>query len=123
MPFTFGVFTLAALALAGVPPLCGFLSKWNLLTAAAEAGGQAAALGVGSLILSAVLTAAYILSIVLSVWFLPLGPDASALVDKNLDPSWLMKLPLLVLCAAMILLGLFGADVTRLLSGVAAGLL
>ena len=123
MPFTFGVFTLAALALAGVPPLCGFLSKWNLLTAAAEAGGRAAALGVGSLILSAVLTAAYILSIVLSVWFLPLNPDASALAGKNLDPSWLMKLPLLVLCAAMILLGLFGADATRLLSGVAAGLL
>ena len=118
-----GVFTLAALALAGVPPLCGFLSKWNLLTAAAEAGGRAAALGVGSLILSAVLTAAYILSIVLSVWFLPLNPDASALAGKNLDPSWLMKLPLLVLCAAMILLGLFGADATRLLSGVAAGLL
>ncbi len=38
MPVTMAAFTLAALSIIGVPPTCGFFSKWYLLLGAVEAG-------------------------------------------------------------------------------------
>ncbi|MEM5787062.1 MAG: proton-conducting transporter membrane subunit [Syntrophobacteraceae bacterium] len=38
MPVTMAAFTLGALSMIGVPPLCGFFSKWYLLSGALEAG-------------------------------------------------------------------------------------
>jgi len=37
MPLTAGIFTIAALAVIGVPPTCGFFSKWYLLLGGIEA--------------------------------------------------------------------------------------
>lgn len=37
MPLTFGAFTICALGLAGVPPACGFISKWFLCLGFLEA--------------------------------------------------------------------------------------
>ena len=123
MPFTFGVYTLAAAALIGVPPLCGFLSKWNLLTAAAAAGSWESAVSVGALIVSAILTAVYAGSVAVAAWFLPPDPESADPAGRNSDPGWLMKAPLLILCAAILLMGLRGADVTRFLSDIANGIL
>lgn len=123
MPFTFGVYTLAAAALIGVPPLCGFLSKWNLLTAAAAAGSWESAVSVGALIVSAILTAVYAGSVAVAAWFLPADPESADPAGRNSDPGWLMKAPLLILCAAILLMGLRGADVTRFLSDIANGIL
>ena len=52
MPFTMGAFTVGALSMIGVPPTCGFFSKWYLLLGAFEAGrvGFAAALIFSSLV-------------------------------------------------------------------------
>ena len=120
MPVTFAAMTVSGLALVGVPPLCGFLSKWNLLTAAAEHGTALGVIAIAALILSAILTAIYIMSVVISAYFLPLNDDA--LAGKNQDPSWLIKCPLIVLCCAVIALGLHGAAFTGWLQGI-AGLL
>ncbi len=38
MPFTMGAFALAALSMIGIPPTCGFFSKWYLISAGIEAG-------------------------------------------------------------------------------------
>jgi multicomponent Na+:H+ antiporter subunit D len=52
MPWTMGGFVLAALSIIGVPPTCGFFSKWYLLLGALEKGAYhfAAALIISSLI-------------------------------------------------------------------------
>ncbi len=52
MPWTMGGFVLAALSIIGVPPTCGFFSKWYLLLGAFEKGAYhfAAALIISSLI-------------------------------------------------------------------------
>lgn len=121
MPFTFAVFTLASLALIGVPPLSGFLSKWNLLTAAAETGLAMGTVGIAALILSAILTAIYLMGVVIPAYFRPLNADLAALEETNHDPTWRMKVPLIVICCAIVLMGLNGAAVTDWLSGVAAG--
>jgi len=38
MPITMGAFTIAAMAMIGIPPLNGFISKWNLSLGALQAG-------------------------------------------------------------------------------------
>ncbi len=38
MPITMAVFTLGAFAMIGVPPTCGFFSKWYLILGGIEAG-------------------------------------------------------------------------------------
>ena len=123
MPYTFAVFTLASLALIGVPPLSGFLSKWNLLSAAADTGLIMGYVGLGALILSAILTAVYMMSVVIPAYFRPLNPELNYLAQGRHDPSWLMKLPLAVICCAIVAMGLCGAAVTSWLSDIANGLM
>jgi len=52
MPFTMAAFVVGALAIIGVPPTCGFFSKWYLLNGGIEAGhfGFTAALIISSLV-------------------------------------------------------------------------
>jgi len=52
MPWTMAGFVLAGLSIIGVPPLCGFFSKWYLVLGAFEAGAYhfAAALIISSLV-------------------------------------------------------------------------
>ncbi|MDP3541967.1 MAG: proton-conducting transporter membrane subunit [Elusimicrobiota bacterium] len=66
MPLTMGAFALAALGLAGMPALAGFLVKWNLGWGAADAGRP---LFIAVLIVSAVLNFAYFFPIVHSAFF------------------------------------------------------
>ena len=123
MPFTMGVYTLAALALVGVPPMVGFISKWNLLTASVTSGLTPGYIGAAALIVSAVLTAVYLLYVVVTAAFSPLAEGSMALAGQRRDPSWLMKGPLLVLCAAIVLLGLFSTPLIHYFEAVAGGLL
>ena len=110
MPMTFAAFTLAALSLLGVPPLAGFLSKWNLLQAAAESGIPMGFAVMAALILSTVLTAFYALSVPVTAAFLP--EEAHPFPPERLDPSWRITVPLLILCLAVIALGVSGSPLT-----------
>ena len=121
MPLTYAVFTVAAASLTGIPPLCGFVSKWSLAVAAVSAGTPLALAGVGVLIVSAVLTAVYLFTIVIPAWFMPLAPSGRVLPGAKLDPGKRMRIPLLILCAAIILLGLYSAPIRQFLAEVAAG--
>ncbi|MBQ8201133.1 MAG: proton-conducting membrane transporter [Clostridia bacterium] len=122
MPFTSGVFLLGSISLVGTPPLAGFVSKWNLLTAAADTGLGLGVVAVVALIISAVLTAVYLFTVAAPMFFRPLNTDLSHLDGFNRDPGWMMKLPLLLLCAAMIALGLWSQPLVTFLRQVAAGL-
>jgi len=123
MPLTCAAFVVGAISLTGVPPLPGFVSKWNLLTAAAETGLTMGTVAVIALIISAVLTAIYLFTVILPMYGRPLNADSAALEDFNRDPGWQMKLPLILLCAAMVALGLFSQPLVTFLRNVAAGLI
>ena len=122
MPVTMGVFVFASLALAGVPPLPGFVSKWNLATAAVECGWPGA-VGAGALIVSAVLTAAYLFPVCIGAYFRPVNESLSPVVGTNRDPDWRMKAPLLALCGLILALSVCAGPLTDWLGRVAAGLL
>ena len=122
MPKTFCIFTISALALMGVPGLCGFISKWNLANAAVESGVVLNYVGIAALLISALLTAIYMLQIVIRAFFPQKGFDESS-VGQFRDPGWKMLVPLTLFVIAIILFGLYSAPLTELFGDVAAGLL
>ena len=122
MPVTFLTFSIGSLALIGIPLLPGFISKWSIATAAMEAGGITAYLGIGALLLSAALTAGYLLPIIVRAY----APGANFdwdTVAKVEDPNGYMKVPFVILCVAMVILGVCSNGLIHLLEQVAAGLL
>ncbi|GFI68690.1 Na(+)/H(+) antiporter subunit A [Lachnospiraceae bacterium] len=120
MPCVFGVFTVSSLALMGVPGMAGFVSKWYLASAAVESGNGIAYAGIGCLLISALLTAIYMFTIVIRAFFPVKGYDASVLEGIK-DPNWKMLVPLLIFTGNMIMFGLWSGPVLKFLSDVAAG--
>ena len=120
MPKVFAVFTVSALALMGVPGLCGFISKWNLASAAIESGNVLAYFGIGTLLISALLTAIYMLSIVVRAYFPKADFDYHTISDVK-DPNWMMLVPLFIFTAAIVGFGLCSAPFTDLFLSVARG--
>jgi multicomponent Na+:H+ antiporter subunit D len=85
MKTVFIVYTIAGLSLIGIPPMIGFVSKWYIGNAAVAQGTVYSYIGLAALILSALLTAAYILEVVVRAW-LP-GEQATAKVAVKLQDN------------------------------------
>jgi len=99
MPFTFSVFLLSGLSLAGLPPLNGFSSKWLIFIAAFQSGHWAlgAAAMIGSLFtLAAIMKFAH-------VAFMG-TPTAKALAAKEAPLA--MLIPMGALATASVVFGL-----------------
>ena len=110
MPLTAGAFALAGVALAGIPPFIGFLSKWQILNAAMADGSPLAWVGAVAILLSSVLACAYLLSPAIQMFFLPAEHRPGIH-----DPSWRMILPLALLCLGILLLGFWSSPFFALL--------
>ena len=117
MPLAIWCYTLASAALIGIPPASGFISKWYLATGALESGlGIFAWLGPVVLLVSALLTAGYLLPITVN-GFLP-GADFDYGSLKKKEPNLVMLLPLVVLGALAVLLGVFPGGLTEFISRI-----
>lgn len=119
MPKVFVIFTISGMALMGVPGFCGFISKWKLTEAAVASGTPLGYVGVAGLLLSALLTALYMMTITVRA-FAPGKDFAYDTISDVEDPNWLMILPLTLFVVGMVLLGLFPAPVLRALELVTA---
>ena len=119
MPIVFGTFAVSALSLMGVPGFAGFISKWNLTEAAVNSGNSLAYGGVACLLVSALLTAIYMLSVVRRAFF-PAADAAAAEPAK--DPGWQMCLPLLFCTAVTLALGWFSGPLIDFFRAVALGM-
>ena len=98
MPVVLWCFTLCALALIGIPPMCGFMSKWYLALGSLSSSIPVISwLGPVILLISALLTAAYLLPITIRGFFPGEDYNYSALVKK--EPNAWMLLPLILLAA------------------------
>lgn len=105
MPVTMWCFTLASVGLVGVPPLSGFFSKWQLAQGAMGSGIAVFSwLGPVVLLISALLTAAYLLPISIDGFF-P-GRIAGEAELKSCEIGWRMYLPLIILTVLTVLFGL-----------------
>ena len=118
MPVTMWCFTIAALSLIGIPPMAGFVSKWYLVTAGLDGISRGFGIaGLAVLMVSALLTAGYLLPIVTSGFF----PGKDVIVErKEVGPQ--MTLPMMGLAAATVVMGLFPTPLVLWLGDIIAHL-
>mgnify|MGYP001252738476 CR=1 FL=1 len=109
MPWTMAAFTVGALSLIGIPPAAGFLSKWFIMSGAADAG-QYGALAV--LIISTLLNAAYFLPIIYAAFFRPLSAEDAR--HPHGEAPLLMVVALMLTTTATLSLFLFSAPLLEL---------
>ena len=122
MPVTFTCYTLGALSLTGIPLLCGFISKWKLLEAGADAGTVWGWLGDLGLIISAFLCAMYTLSVSIRAFFPMRGKDRFAEGEGIKEAGWRMLVPIVVFTAVNVAFGIWWQPLLRFLEGFAQGI-
>lgn len=135
MPKTFAVFTVSGLALMGVPGLAGFVGKWNLVKAALDSTHPLAVVGVIALMISALLTAIYMLTISVRAFVQPEKASAKSaeqpkpvdcgnvpMEEEVKDPGWMMLLPLVLFVTAMFVIGLHPQPLINVFTQIASAI-
>ncbi|KPK25827.1 MAG: NADH dehydrogenase [Nitrospira bacterium SG8_3] len=112
MPFTMGAFVIGALSIIGVPPTCGFFSKWYLISGAIQAGhyGFMVALLFSSLVNVILFFRVFEIS-----YYEPFsdhhghGHHAESMAEAPLT----MLLPLLIVAVGLVLVGIYTGDIVN----------
>lgn len=119
MPATLWCFTLAALSLIGIPPMGGFIAKWYLALGALSVGKTINIVGVVMLMISALLTAFYLLPIVADAFF----PGKDYITEERCEVSRTMLIPVIVLAVLTALAGMFPSALISFFSALAGSLM
>jgi multicomponent Na+:H+ antiporter subunit D len=114
MPVTMAAFTVTALSVIGIPPTCGFFSKWYLVLGAIDANRWpfAAVLLIGSL-----LNAILFFRIIENVYFEPaVAPNGGNHGEISMDEAPLsMLIPILVVTGGILSVGILSG---KIISGI-----
>lgn len=122
MPLTMWCYTIVSLGLIGIPPTGGFVSKWYLAI-----GGLAGDIGIFRyigpivLLISALLTAGYLLPLTIRGFF-P-GADFDYKTLQKREPARLMTIPILFMTILSVIIGLFPNIITDYLTKFVSTLL
>jgi multicomponent Na+:H+ antiporter subunit D len=113
MPFTMAAFTITALSMVGIPPACGFFSKWYLILGSIEAGQWVWA---ATLLCSSLINAVLFFRVIECAYFKPMEPvyahDGGTDEEIQRDEAPLtMLVPIVIMAAGVILLGLFSGKI------------
>ncbi|MBQ9979815.1 MAG: proton-conducting membrane transporter [Oscillospiraceae bacterium] len=115
-------FTFVALALIGIPPLSGFVSKWYLATAALSSGlGVICWIAPVVLLVSALLTAGYLLPITVRGFFpgADYAPEKRAPRLKDVHGGAVLGVMHVVFAALSVALGVFSGSLVTVFSNIA----
>ncbi len=115
MPLVFGSFLVASLAISGVPPLNGFVSKWLVYQATIDIGKPIFLIAA---MFGSVLTAASFIKVLHGV-FLGKRPECLKTVGRT---GFAMALPMVILAAVCIVFGVFAQVPLRRLIAPVAGI-
>lgn len=132
IPKTMWCYLLLSLALTGIPPTGGFISKWYLAQGALQSdSGIFAWLGPAVLLVSALLTAGYLLPAAMRAFFpgetagkdygAPKGHEMAPVSGHEIPRG--MLLPIFILAAIAVLLGIFPNPLVRYASAIARSVL
>lgn len=119
MPWTYAFFTIASLGLVGIPPTGGFISKWNLAQGALATGFSYSWIGPVVLLISAILTAAYLFTIVIKGCF----PGEDYKPEPSCEAGIRMLLPMAVYALLIVGLGVFSGGLISYLENLAQTLM
>ncbi|MDF3853456.1 monovalent cation/H+ antiporter subunit A [Paracoccus sp. P2] len=118
MPVTFVIGTVAALSMAGIPPLNGFLSKELMLEEATHAAWQGSPVLIAAMAtLGALFSVCYSLRFVWQVFF---GPERQDYPRRPHDPGFGLWSAPALLVVLVVLIGLFPAGMAGWLVEVSA---
>lgn len=121
MPGMLWCFAIVSMGLVGIPPLSGFISKWYLCVGSLEEAVPVYSyLGPAILLVSALLTAGYLLTIVIR-GFIP-GKDFNEEENPKLHVSPLMKIPMIILAAITVVIGIWPNPLINLFGELAKSL-
>jgi formate hydrogenlyase subunit 3/multisubunit Na+/H+ antiporter MnhD subunit len=126
MPWTAATFLIGAVAISGLPPLNGFVSEFLIFLGAFKGGvsaGGAIAVPLFALVAGLALIgglAAACFTKAFGIVFL--GEPRSEQVSHAHEVDWTMRLPMLILAAGCVLIGLFAPVAVRSLEMVLKGI-
>lgn len=119
MPVTMAVFVVAGLSIIGVPPTCGFFSKWYLISGAIAAGQYGF---MAALLLSSLINLVLFFRIFEIAYFEPFdahhgGPHEGhgLLISKVQEAPLEMLAPLVVTALLLFALGIYAGDIVSLI--------
>jgi multicomponent Na+:H+ antiporter subunit D len=113
MPFTMAAFTITALSVVGIPPTCGFFSKWYLILGSIDAKQWVFA---AALVLSSLLSAIVFFKVIENAYF---KPTASAQAHNGgnheevaMDEAPMsMLIPIYIMVAGILTLGFLSGKI------------
>ncbi|MGV1100705.1 monovalent cation/H+ antiporter subunit D family protein [Thiovibrio sp. JS02] len=108
MPVTSAVFILGAFSIIGIPPTCGFFSKWYLLKGGIETGQW---LFVGALLFSSLINAIIFFRLIELAYFGDFsGHGQHARPERDEAPA-VMLVPMVLTAASLIIIGLYTNEI------------
>lgn len=114
MPWVMGAFLVGSFSVIGVPPMGGSWSKWLLAVGAAETGDQVM---LAVLMLSSLLSIAYLMPVVVNAFYRPADKDDGHGDGEQLD-SWLLSGPPVLTAVGCLVLFFFAGDIHEFLKGM-----
>jgi len=122
MPASIISFTIASVALIGIPPASGFISKWFLAEGALTSDtGAFAYIGPAILLVSALLTAGYLLPVMIDGFFKGKNDPEEKAFSHEAKP--LSLVPIIILASLALILGIFPGPITGFLEGIAGSMI
>jgi len=107
MPLTMAAFIVGALSMIGVPPTCGFFSKWYLILGAIDAGRWEF---MAALIFSSLVNAVLFFRIIEIGYFEPFSEDHGEPIK---EAPLSMLAPLVVVAVGLIVIGIFTKQIVN----------
>lgn len=126
MPITMIAFTIGSLSLIGIPPLSGFVSKYYLaMGSLGYSNNVVGILGVVILIISSMLTAGYLIPIIIKAFFPGKDEDPNVVNPEigSHEPSSWMTVPFIILTLGIIVLGVYPQPVIEYITAFVAQLM
>ncbi|MEA1899497.1 MAG: monovalent cation/H+ antiporter subunit D family protein, partial [Thermodesulfobacteriota bacterium] len=115
MPFTMAAFTITALSMVGIPPACGFFSKWYLILGTIEAGQWVWA---AALLCSSLINAVLFFRVIECAYLKPMEPayahNSGETTNEEIqrdEAPFTMLVPIVIMAAGVILLGIFSGKI------------
>jgi len=123
MPLTMACFVAAGLSIIGVPPTCGFFSKWYLITGALQAGHYGF---VAALVFSSLVNVILFFRVIETGYFegIDHGHGHGSSPGPRAEAPAVMLAPLLILTFGLVAVGIYtGTIVTRVIDPLIPALL
>jgi len=113
MPFTMAAFTIAGLSVVGIPPTCGFFSKWYLILGAINAQQWVFAV---ALVICSLLSAVVFFRVIENTYFEPRVPvhahNGGTHEEVAMDEAPMsMLVPIYIMVAGIMTLGIFSGKI------------